>query len=90
MSDASWRVVESRSKTAFSKRFDDALGFDRADRIRTAKVADALRGHTPRQVTRAAVSVLNFTVSGDAKTLGNSLMSFNFRHLKALRLLKVA
>lgn len=90
MGDASWHVVESRSKTAFSKRFDDVLGFDRANRIRTAKVANALRGHTPRQVTRSAVSVLNFTVSGDAKTLGNSLMSFNFRHLKALRLLKVA
>ena len=90
MGDASWHFVESRSKTAFSKRFDDALGFDRANRIRTAKVADALRGHTPRQVTRSAVSVLNFTVSGDAKTLGNSLMSFNFRNLKALRLLKVA
>lgn len=83
-------VGGERSKTALSERFDDSLGFDRINGVGAAKIADALAGHTPREMARAAVSVLNLAVRGNAKTFSSALMSFNLRHLRPFVSIKVA
>ena len=79
----------ARLKSAFSEGFDQSFFFARSDRIRTAKVADALASHAPSQVARTAVTMLQFAVSGNAKTLGNSLVSFDLRNWSLSISLKV-
>ena len=70
------------SETALAERLNDSFGFDRINRIGAAEIANSLARHTPRKMARAAVAMLNFAVSGDAKTFSSSLMSFNLRHLR--------
>ena len=71
---------DGADQSAFSEGFNQFLLFARSDRGGSAKITDTLAVHAPSQVARAAVSVFNFTVSGNAKTLGNSLVGLNFRH----------
>ena len=79
-----------QSKTALTERFDNSLGFARINGVGAAKITDALAGHTPREVARTAVSVLNLAISGNAKTFSSALMSFNLRHLRPFVSIKVA
>lgn len=78
------RADDVRSITAFAERFDQTFFFARSDRIRAAEVADAFAGHAPSQVARTAVTVFDFSVGGNAKTLGHAFVSLHFRHLEAL------
>ena len=72
------------SETALAERLNDSFGFDRINRIGATEIANSLARHTPRKMARAAVAMLNFAVSGDAKTFSSSLMSFDLRHLRPL------
>lgn len=78
------RADDVRSITAFAERFDQTFFFARGDRIRAAEVADAFAGHTPSQVARTAVTVFDFSVGGNAKTLSHAFVSLHFRHFEAL------
>ncbi len=78
------RADDVRSITAFAERFDQTFFFARSDRIRAAEVADAFAGHAPSQVARTAVTVFDFSVGGNAKTLGHAFVSLHFRHFEAL------
>jgi hypothetical protein len=79
-----YRADDVRSITAFAERFDQTFFFARSDRIRAAEFADAFAGHAPSQVARTAVTVFDFSVGGNAKTLGHAFVSLHFRHLEAL------
>ena len=79
-----YRADDVRSITAFAERFDQTFFFARSDRIRAAEVADAFAGHAPSQVARTAVTVFDFSVGGNAKTLGHAFVSLHFRHFEAL------
>lgn len=78
------RADDVRSITAFAERFDQTFFFARGDRIRAAEIADAFAGHAPSQVARTAVTVFDFSVGGNAKTLGHAFVSLHFRHFEAL------
>ena len=68
------------STTTHRQRADDSLFFTGRGRIRPAERTNAFARHTPSQMARAGMTVLDFAVLRNAETFGGPFVGLQFRH----------
>ena len=74
------RLPEGESATTHRQRADDSFFFTGRGGIGPAERTNAFARHTPSQMARAGMTMLDFAVLRNAETFRGPFVGFQFRH----------